>query len=98
MKVIYKYLLNFESKKQETVVRTPLVRAYRHFGFQHGEPMVWLEVEDDGHGPSYNVTFQIYATGEDIPLEATWVGTAQGPSFVWHCYVTKLEMSQSERE
>jgi hypothetical protein len=47
---------------------------------------LWFWAEVTTENPIVDRTFQIFGTGQEIPLNATYVGTVVGPPLVWHLY------------
>ena len=60
-----------------------------HVENQDGKPMMWFEVT--GHTTTLKRRhFEVFGTGHQIPDDAIYIGTWQGPPYVWHLYeVTK---------
>jgi hypothetical protein len=52
-----------------------------------GAPALWVEVDSDDHQQTRH--FRTFATGDEIPADAEYVGTAVGGAFVWHAYERK---------
>lgn len=47
----------------------------------------WAEWDDE-HPPTGERTFQVFGTGQPLPHQATWIGTADRTpeGLVWHLY------------
>lgn len=64
-----------------------------HFGFQNGEPFIWVLHPVDYEDPDFPVNlqdyhFKIYGTGHTIqePHKLVHIQTAFNPPFVWHLF------------
>lgn len=51
---------------------------------QNGLPFVWIEREREGE--EHPVSLEVFATGQDIPECARWLGTWEDGPFIWHLY------------
>lgn len=60
-----------------------------HFGFQNGNPFIWVEVNTES--PEIIRSFIFLGTGHEIPLGSSHIGSFQNPPFVWHVYEQTLE-------
>jgi len=80
MKTIFKYKV-FKG----TMLRLPLGYKVVHVDFQDGEMTLWVEQNTDN--TKYDVYFEVFGTGWEIPGDMRYVGTAISLSgFVWHVY------------
>ena len=82
MKVVHKFELEFGFGKGIQLREGSKVV---HFGFQGQIPFIWVELD-----PSVTVmvmrVFLVVGTGYQLSDDNTYIGTAQTPGYVWHCY------------
>lgn len=83
MRTVYKYLL---FTKGEFQIEMLLGARLLHIGLQNNIPTLWAEVKPDAPVKPYS--FFCIGTGDDIPDNASYVGTVeQSGYFMWHYYV-----------
>lgn len=89
MRTIYKYIIPqsgglqcIKMRKDAQIISVQM---------QGGSLCLWAEVMADN--PEEDREFQVFGTGEEIPLNANdegfnfgWQGTVQDGAFVWHVY------------
>ena len=56
-----------------------------HVAMQGETPTLWVEFDPDGD-LTWDIDYQWFGTGHDIPSNAMYVGTVQDGMFVFHLY------------
>ena len=56
-----------------------------HVAMQGDIPTLWVEVDPDAY-KTWDIKYQWFGTGHDIPGNAMYVDTVQDGIFVWHLY------------
>jgi hypothetical protein len=58
--------------------------AIYHVGQQHGSVIIWARIDPEAE--TFERTFLIVGTGQDIPDGYCYHGTVQIGDFVWHVF------------
>jgi hypothetical protein len=66
------------------VVEAPFIRGVDHVGVQDGTLMLWSMVGDSA--PCSRRQFYISGTGQSVPRNTHYLGTAQHRAYVWHVF------------
>lgn len=69
---------------EERTVYMPTGAVVRHVGWLDGL-CCWVEFEGSGVGTEPR-TFVVHGTGQAVPPDQVYVGTAIASIFVWHLY------------
>lgn len=69
----------------EATHRMPAGAQVVHVAGQDGTPTVWAVV-DPGSFMTEARTFRVVGTGQEIPGDAAYVGTAHCGPYVWHVW------------
>jgi hypothetical protein len=87
MRKMFKYYAD-EDLGRSFSIRLPQGAIIRAVNVQNGRGHLWAEVEPDAR--PIDRTFQVFATGEEIPdlnwHRWTWRGTWQDGPYVWHLF------------
>lgn len=74
----------FEIKTGYSVLNMHAGAVIRHFDWQNNRLWIWAEVSPDA--PNEQRNFYVVGTGQEIPADATYIGTSNTGLFVWHLY------------
>lgn len=89
-----KKVLKFQFMAEKNLITVDFTNPYRvvHVGEQNDRVTAWVEVLDKGEysDSAHRLQLAYFATGEEIPEEAAYMGTVQMSSgLVWHVYEVK---------
>ena len=78
---IYEYILGIFDDNEFDM---PAGAEISHIDNQNGRICLWAQV--DTNQPTHLRSFFMAGTGQDIPQDAKYIGTAQLPPRVWHVF------------
>lgn len=82
-KVVYKFPIPYVGAEQDIVL--PVGATILTFALQGDVPHIWVELNPKTAEISKRY-FQIFATGQDIPGDARYIGTIFPNPYVFHLY------------
>lgn len=80
MKTVFKYVVPFQGTTNIEISSTFELAAAN---MQNGVPTIWVV---DADGPRRTVRLRIYATGQTVYEESSFVATIFDGHFVWHIF------------
>ena len=89
---VYKYPLTFHPLQS---VEMPYGAVVRHVHEQGGAPCLWVEVNTSA--PMVVNHFIVVATGQEVPVGATYVGTVHVKWTVWHVFLLRDNGNEGAR-
>ena len=81
-KIIQKHPFSIRDPKFTLLL--PRDHKFLSVAFQGDTPNFWIETKDSCDRVEFN--FQLFGTGQDIPISATYLTTFSFGPFVFHCY------------
>lgn len=84
MKRIYKVILALSGEPQE--IRLEKGAEPLYVDCQGDEICLWYLFSSSVEGQLEPRMFEVFGTGNPIPLHAKYIGSAQRPPFVWHVF------------
>ncbi|KQR37758.1 hypothetical protein [Deinococcus sp. Leaf326] len=82
--VMYKYPLTPLDEASVTVLTLPSFALPRMAAMQNGELCLWIQVDPDS--APLERAFEVFGTGQPLPLYATYIATVLNGPFVWHIF------------